>query len=78
MGLAGGVLLLIGFGWLVYALSIDTTVQGYSISGYSVERVHNLGLMNEKTNETIAAAATALVGVILLVGSVVASRKAVD
>jgi hypothetical protein len=54
LGPLGAVLLVIGGVWLLFALSIDTSVSTGGLYG-APSRVSNLGLMNEKQNHVLAA-----------------------
>lgn len=58
--LVGPVLIAVGVVWAIVAFNADTTVS----AGY--ERVHNIGLMDERRNHLIVAALLVLVGAIML------------
>ena len=64
--LAGWIVLGVGAAGLIWALSLDTSVSvGSPLLG--VERVNNVGLMNQKQNLVIAFAVGAVIGVLLVV-----------
>ena len=61
LAILGGVSLLAGVTFLIYGMSLDTTVST-GLSGY--DRVQNIGLMNEKQNNLLIG------GVLLVVGAI--------
>ena len=72
--LAGWIVLGVGAGGLIWALSLDTSVSvGSPLLG--VERVNNVGLMNQKQNLVIAFAVGAVIGVLLVVADYLKARE---
>jgi hypothetical protein len=68
----GWTLFVLGAGGLFWALNLDTTVGAspyYSEDRWVFprDRYHNIGLLNEKQNYTIAAGVVAVVGVLLVI-----------
>ena len=70
----GGFVFVVGIIWLVVALNMDTTV---SVEGryLGIDRVHNVGLMNQRTNHTIAASAITVVGALLGIAGILRERR---
>lgn len=66
----GVLLLFLGGAGLVWAMGMDTTV---SASLFSTERIHNIGLMNEKQNRLMVAGVIALIGVVMAVAGALKS-----
>ena len=67
----GALLILIGGVGLLLASAMDTSVSTNLLSG---ERMHNLGLMNEKQNRLIIAGVIAIAGVILAAAGALKSK----
>jgi hypothetical protein len=70
----GGLLLATGLIWLILTLNMDTSVSTGS-SLFGIERVNNVGLMNQKTNHTIASSALCIVGTLLVVAGILRERR---
>lgn len=71
LSVLGWLLLIGGLIGLGYGMTIDTTVEtGGEHLGFGVtiprQRIHNVGLMNEKQNTLIVSGVIALVGVVLV------------
>ena len=83
MKIIGGALLGFGIVGILSALSMDTTVQtGGETIGYGefstyipTQRVHNIGLMDEKRNYLVMSAVAAIVGAILFGFGVLADGR---
>ena len=60
----------VGLVWALYSFNMDTTVrtESYYGGGISIpsQRVHNLGLLEDRRNNLLGAGFTVLIGVILI------------
>lgn len=66
----GGFLLGLGLLFLLYAVTMDTSVAVTYDSGNSLgfpDRVNNIGLMNDQSNYTIISLGMIIIGIILLI-----------
>jgi hypothetical protein len=61
-------LLFIGIPWAIISFNADTTVktEGHLVGDTYVDRVHNIGLMDERQNHLAMSGLTILIGVVLL------------
>ena len=74
MRLVGWSVLAVGAAGLIWALSLDTSVSvGTPLLG--VERVNNVGLMNQKQNLVIAFAVGTVIGVLAVVADYLKARE---
>lgn len=62
----GFLLIAIGLVWAAFAFNRDTTVSAGGYFGVPAERVHNIGLMEDRRNETILAGVVFLAGILLV------------
>ena len=68
MKTVGALLIFIGFAVAIYAFSMDTSVAGEN----GLERINNLGLMNDKQNILFAAGVLCVMGAIFYAAAYVA------
>jgi hypothetical protein len=66
----GGILLGLGIIFLLYAITMDTSVAVEYENGNSLafpDRVNNIGLMNDQSNYTIISLGMIIIGIVLLI-----------